>query len=96
MKIPNKRELQQIAFNHSSDIDFQDFMSLYKTCTAKPYSLLVIGTTLTSANYLHFRKNLLERIKTLIMAIDDNIIYEKIQYDIKRSSKNISIIIRKN
>ena len=30
MKIPNKRELQQIVFNHSSDIDFQDFMNFYK------------------------------------------------------------------
>ena len=38
MKIPNKRDLQQIAFNHSSDIDFQDFMNLYKKCTEKPYS----------------------------------------------------------
>ena len=38
MKIPNKRELQQIAFNHSSDIDFQDFMNLYKKCTERPYS----------------------------------------------------------
>ena len=28
MKIPNKRELQQIAYNHSSDIDFKDFMNL--------------------------------------------------------------------
>ena len=28
MKIPNKRELQQIAFNHSSDIDFQDFTKI--------------------------------------------------------------------
>ena len=37
MKIPNKRELQQIAFNPSSDIDFKDFMNLYKKCTAKPY-----------------------------------------------------------
>ena len=37
MKIPNKQELQQIAFNHSSDIDFKDFMNLYKKCTAKPY-----------------------------------------------------------
>ena len=37
MKIPNKRELQQIAFNHSSDIDFQEFMNFYKKCTAKPY-----------------------------------------------------------
>ena len=38
MKIPNKRELQQIAFNHLSDINFQDFMNLYKICAAKPYS----------------------------------------------------------
>ena len=30
MKIPNKRELQQIALNHSSDIDFKDFMNIYK------------------------------------------------------------------
>ena len=37
MKIQKKRELQQIAFNHSSDIDFQDFMNLYKKCTEKPY-----------------------------------------------------------
>ena len=38
MKIPNKRELQQTAFNHSSDIDFKDFMNLHKKCTATPYS----------------------------------------------------------
>ena len=30
MKAPNKRELQQIALNHSSDIDFKDFMNVYK------------------------------------------------------------------
>ena len=62
MKIPNKQELQQTAFNHSSDIDFQDFMNLYKKCTAKPYSFLVIDATLASDNPLRFRKNLLERI----------------------------------
>ena len=38
MKIPNKQETQQIAFNHSSDIDFKVFMNLYKRFTAKPYS----------------------------------------------------------
>ena len=38
IKIPNKKELQQIAFNHSLDIDFRDFMNLYKKCTEKPYS----------------------------------------------------------
>ena len=31
MKIPNKQQLQQIAFNHLSDIDFKDFMNLYKS-----------------------------------------------------------------
>ena len=35
MKILNKRELQQIAINHSSDVDFKDFMKIYKKCTAE-------------------------------------------------------------
>ena len=40
MKIPNKQELQQIAFNHSSDLESQDFMNLRKKCTPKQYSFL--------------------------------------------------------
>ena len=60
MKIPNKRELQQIDLNHSSDIDFKDFMKIYKKCTAEPYSILVKATTLPSDNSLRFKKNLLE------------------------------------
>ena len=52
MKILNKQELQQIAFNHLSDIDFQDFMNLRKRCTAKPCCFLVIDTTLASDNLL--------------------------------------------
>ena len=59
MKIPNKRELQQIALNHSSDIDFKDFMQIYKKCTTEPYSFLVNDTTLPSDDPLRFRKNLL-------------------------------------
>ena len=62
MKIPNKRETQHIAFNHSSDIDFKDFLNLYKRCTAKSYYFLVIDATLTSDNTSFLRKNLLERI----------------------------------
>ena len=46
IKIRNKQKLKQIAFNHSSDIDFRDFMNLYKKCTVKPYSCLVIDTFL--------------------------------------------------
>ena len=59
MKIPNKRELQQIALNHSSDIDFEDFMNIYKKYTKEPYSFLVNDTTLPSDDSLRFRKNLL-------------------------------------
>ena len=60
MKIPNKRELHQIALIHSSDINFKDFIKIYKKCTAKPYYFLVIDITLPSNNPLRFRKNLLE------------------------------------
>ena len=59
MKIPSKRELQQIVSNHSSGIDFKDFMKLYKDYTKEPYSFLVNNTTLSSDNSLRFRKNLL-------------------------------------
>ena len=57
-KIPNKRELQQIAINHSSDISTKDFINIYRECTAKQYSFLVIDTMLASDNPLRFRKNL--------------------------------------
>ena len=57
MKIP-KRELQQIAINHLSDINSTDFVKIYKKCTAEPYSFLVNNTTLASDNPLRFRKNL--------------------------------------
>ena len=39
-KIPNKRELQPIAINHSSDISTKDFTNIDKECTAEPYSFL--------------------------------------------------------
>ena len=58
MKIPNKRELQQIAINHSTDINTKDFIEIYRKYTDKPYSFLVIDTTLPSNNSLRFRKNL--------------------------------------
>ena len=37
-KIPNKRELQQFAINHSSDINTKDFANIYRKCTAESYS----------------------------------------------------------
>ena len=62
MKIPSKQELQQITFNQSSDIEYEDFIDLYKKCAAKPYSFLMIDTNLASDSPLQLRQNLLERI----------------------------------
>ena len=60
MKIPNKRELQQIALNHSSVINFKDFIKIHKKYTVELYSFLVNDATLLSDNLLIFRKNLLK------------------------------------
>ena len=60
MKTPNKRELQQIDLNHSLDIDFKDFIKIYKKHTVERYYFLVNDTTLRSDNPLKFGKNLLE------------------------------------
>ena len=57
-KILSKRELQQIAINHSSDISTEDFVNIYRKYTAEPYSFFVNDTTLASDNPLRFRKNL--------------------------------------
>ena len=57
MKINNKRELQNIAINHSADIDYKDFVKIYRECTRKPYSFLTIVTTLPESDPLRFRKN---------------------------------------
>ena len=62
MRIPNKRELQKIAFNHSPDIDFHNLVNLYEKRTANPSSILVINPTFASHKTLRSRKNLVERI----------------------------------
>ena len=58
----------------------------YKTI----FFCLVIDTTLALDN--SFRKNLLEIIWKLIITIVDNIIYEKLQYDISRGAAKISAL----
>ena len=64
--------------------------TVYKNCTIKPYSFLVIDATLASDNPLRFRKNLSERIQKLIMAIDDKINNEKIISDFNREASKVS------
>ena len=58
MKINNHRELQNIALNHSADIDYQHFIKIYRECTKEPYNFLKIDTTLPASDPLRLRKNL--------------------------------------
>ena len=62
MKINNRRELQNIATNHSVDIDYKDFMKIYRKCIKGPYFLLAIDTTLPPSNPLRFIKNLFDTL----------------------------------
>ena len=59
MKISNQKELQNIAIICSADIDYNNFMKIYRECTKEPYSFLTIDTTLPASNPLRFRKELL-------------------------------------
>ena len=62
MKISKKRELQNIAINHSVDIHYKDFPKICGRCTRKPYSFLTLDTT-SAGDPLRFRKNLLPSYK---------------------------------
>ena len=55
MKINNKRELQNIAINHSADIHYQDFTKIYRECAKEPYNSLTIDTKLPARDPLRFR-----------------------------------------
>ena len=62
MKINNRKELQNIAINHSADIDYKDFMKIYRECTKEPFNFLTSDTTLPASNLLRFSKNLFDSL----------------------------------
>ena len=63
MKINNKTELQNIAINHSADIDYQDFIKISRECTREPCNFLTTDTKLPASDPLRFRKNLFDSYK---------------------------------
>ena len=64
MKINNRRQLQNIAINHPADIDYKDFMKIYREYTKEPFHFLTIDTTLPARDPLRFRKNLFDSYKS--------------------------------
>ena len=62
MIINSKRELQNIAVNHSAYLDYQDSMRIYRKCAREPNNFLMIDTTVPASNSLTSRKNLFESL----------------------------------
>ena len=56
LEIHNKRDLQNIVINHSVDVDYKDFMRIYRKCTSEPYSFSTIDIRLPASSLLIFRK----------------------------------------
>ena len=95
MKIHNRKELQNLAINHSADIDYKDFMNIYRKCASDPYPFLIIDTTLPADNSLHFRKNILNIKMTLndeIKILDNKIKACQSQYNLDREAAKISAV----
>ena len=63
MKIDNKRELQNIVINHSADIDYQDFIKIYRDYTKQPYNFLITDTKLPASGPLRLRKKLFDSLR---------------------------------
>ena len=56
----NTRELQQVAIDNSADIDYKDFLKIYRNCTKESYSFLTIDTSLPADNPMRFKKTFLD------------------------------------
>ena len=63
MKINNRKELQNTEIDHSTDIDYKDFVKNYRKCTKDPYNFFTIDTTLPVSDSLWFRKNVFDSYK---------------------------------
>ena len=100
MKINNKRELQNIATNHSADIGYKDFVKIYIECTREPYSFLTIDTTLPASNSLKFRKIFFSSCKDDSNWSANNfrqkIMQNEAQYDLDRKAAKISALFSNN
>ena len=62
MKIDNRKQLQNVAINHSADIASRDLMRIYRECTKKPFNFLTIDATLPVSDPLRFRKKLFDSL----------------------------------
>ena len=100
MKINNRGELKNIAINDSADIDYQDFIKIYREYTKEPHNFLTIDTRLPGSNPLRFRRNLFDSYKNGNNWSDWNfkqkITKNEAQYDLDRKAAKISALSSNN
>ena len=92
MNIHNKRQLQNFAINHLVDIDYKDFVKIYRECIKEPYFLSTDDTTLPASSPLRFRKicfilmkkTMADQIKILDRKIKQN----ETQYDLDKKKNS--------
>ena len=94
-KLNNKRELQNIAINHSADIDYKDFVKIYRNCTKEPYNFVTIDTAQPVDK--KFKKNFNDPLQKMtineqIKILDDKIRSNQAQYDLDRQNAKISAL----
>ena len=93
IKINNKKELQNIAINHSADIDYKDFMKIYRKFTKEPYCFLTIDATLPASDLQDLEKICFILIKVTvadqITILDRKIEKNEAQYDLDRKAAKI-------
>ena len=99
MKINNKRELHNIAINHSADIDYQDFIKIYRECTNN--FLIIDTTTLPASDPLRFRKKniwffIKMTITDQIKMLNKKVMQNKAQYDLDKKAAKISALSSNN
>ena len=102
MKINNNKKLENIGRSHSADIDYKDFVKIYKECTKHPFSFLTIDTTLSGGDPLRFRKNLLILLLIKMIVTDQIKILDgktktnEAQYNLSREAPKISALSSKD
>ena len=57
-----QKELQNVTIDHSADIDYKDFMEIYRECTKEPFNFSTTDTTLAASDPIRFRKNLFDSL----------------------------------
>ena len=100
MKIKNKRKLQNIAINHSADIDYKDFMKSYRECTKELLNFRQLILHYQQVILYDLEKNCLILIK-MTLTDELEILHDKIkanqaQYDLGREAAKISALSSKN